>query len=89
MTTPATAHNDPKFIDIFGETIGMVRKVIMSTTAQPFIVSGSGTLGWDMICNLIEKDDQVLVLSHGYCGFQISEWYAYGLSNPNCSNAVI
>lgn len=74
MIVPATAHNNPEFIGIFGETIGMVRKLLMSKTAQPFIVSGSSTLGWDMVCNLVEENDQVLVLSHGFFGSQISEW---------------
>jgi len=31
-------------------------------------VSGSGTLGWDMMCNLLEAGDNVLVLNTGYFG---------------------
>ncbi|CAO3662093.1 unnamed protein product [Rhizopus stolonifer] len=66
MSTPATSHVDPNFVPIYGESIEMVRKVVLTESAQPFIVSGSCTLGWDMMVNLIEAKDEVLVLSTGY-----------------------
>lgn len=74
MGTPAVSHVDPKFIGAFGETLEMVRKVVMSETAQPFVVAGSGTLGWDMMVNLIEQGDEVLVLNTGYFGSHFAEW---------------
>lgn len=49
----------------------MVRKLFQSTNpaAQPFVVSGSGTLGWDMVAsNLVEKGENALVLHTGYFG---------------------
>lgn len=49
----------------------MTRKLFQSTdpAAQPFIISGSGTLGWDIVAaNLAEPGDDVLVLSTGYFG---------------------
>lgn len=49
MATPATSHLDPVFINIFGETIEMLRQMMFTKTAQPFVVAGSGTLGWDMV----------------------------------------
>ncbi|CAO3657185.1 unnamed protein product [Mucor hiemalis] len=73
MSTPATSHVDPNFVPIFGESIEMVRKVVLSETAQPFIVSGSGTLGWDMMVNLLEQGDEVLALNTGYFGDHFSE----------------
>lgn len=46
-----------------------------STTAQPFIVGGSGTLGWDQVAaNLIEPGDAVLVLYTGYFGDGFKDW---------------
>lgn len=75
MSDPSTMHHDPEFTNIFGETIRMTRKIIMSETAQPFILSGSASLGWDMLSNIIERNDQVLVLNYGYSSSQISEWY--------------
>lgn len=74
MATPATSHVDPNFVPIFGEAIEMVRKVVISETAQPFIVSGSGTLGWDMMVNLIEQGDEVLLLNTGYFGSHFAQW---------------
>lgn len=26
------------------------REVLLTTTGQPFLISGSGTLGWDQVC---------------------------------------
>ncbi|KAI9483938.1 MAG: pyridoxal phosphate-dependent transferase [Benjaminiella poitrasii] len=73
MSTPATSHVDPSFVPIFGEAIEMVRDVLLTKVAQPFIVSGSCTLGWDMMVNLLEKDDEVLSLNTGYFGDHFSE----------------
>ena len=47
----------------------MLRKVLQTSdpSSQPFIISGSGTLGWDLVAaNLAERDDEVLVLHTGY-----------------------
>ncbi|KAL9091682.1 MAG: hypothetical protein Q9165_004758 [Trypethelium subeluteriae] len=47
----------------------MLRKLFQTSdpASQPFVISGSGTLGWDQIAaNLAEKGDEVLVLHTGY-----------------------
>ncbi|KKK18414.1 aminotransferase, class V [Aspergillus rambellii] len=65
----AESHVAPGFVKTFGETLTMVRKLFQSTnpSAQPFVVSGSGTLGWDFVAaNLVEKDEDALVLHTGY-----------------------
>lgn len=49
----------------------MLRKLFQTTSpsSQPFIISGSGTLGWDLVAaNLAEPGENVLVLSTGYFG---------------------
>jgi len=49
----------------------LTRKLFQSTnpSAQPFIISGSGTLGWDLIsANLVEKGENALVVNTGYFG---------------------
>ncbi|CAG8667978.1 28241_t:CDS:2 [Dentiscutata erythropus] len=69
MSTLATSHVSASFIPIFGEAIELLRKVFCTERAQPFVVSGSGTLGWDMVAsNLIEPGEDVLVLNTGYFG---------------------
>ncbi|ORX62276.1 PLP-dependent transferase [Hesseltinella vesiculosa] len=73
MATPATSHVDPLFVPVFGESIEMVREVVQTKVAQPFITSGSGTLGWDMMVNLLEAGDEVLVITTGYFGDHFAE----------------
>lgn len=42
----------------------MLRKVLYAPKGQPFLVAGSGTLGWDMVAaNLIEPGEEALVLN--------------------------
>lgn len=66
---PSESHIGAPFISIFGETLAMLRKLLLTSDpySQPFVVSGSGTLGWDMVAaNLAEPGDEVLVLHTGY-----------------------
>ena len=73
MSTPATSHVDPGFINTFGESLELMRKVFLAPTAQPFVVSGSGTLTWDMTAaNLVEPGESVLVITTGIFG----DWFA-------------
>jgi len=46
---PSMAHTSPEFIPVFGDCIRMIRDVLYTKDAQPFLVSGSGTLGWDQV----------------------------------------
>ncbi|KAJ5946687.1 hypothetical protein N7454_003526, partial [Penicillium verhagenii] len=71
MSHYAESHVAPGFVKVFGETLTLTRKLFQSTdpSAQPFIISGSGTLGWDLVsANLIERGDNALVLNTGYFG---------------------
>lgn len=65
------SHVGPAFVATFGETLSMLRQLFQtsSTAAQPFVISGSGTLGWDIVAaNLVEAGEAALVLSTGYFG---------------------
>lgn len=47
----------------------LLRKLFQTTDSgsQPFVISGSGTLGWDLVsANLVEAGEDVLVLGTGY-----------------------
>ncbi|PWW78721.1 PLP-dependent transferase [Tuber magnatum] len=69
MAHPSESHVGPAFVNAFGETLSMLRKLFITTDprSQPFVISGSGTLGWDFVAaNLVEKCDEVLVLHSGY-----------------------
>jgi len=71
---PSLSHVSPEFINIFSEALGLLRQVFLTTTAQPFVITGSGTLGWDMVAtNLTEQGDKALVVSTGYFGDRFSD----------------
>jgi alanine-glyoxylate transaminase/serine-glyoxylate transaminase/serine-pyruvate transaminase len=71
------------FVNIFGEALTMLRKLFQTTDAksQPFVISGSGTLGWDQIAsNVVSPGDEVLVLHTGYFGDSFADCFAaYGV----------
>ncbi|OAX76910.1 hypothetical protein ACJ72_08797, partial [Emergomyces africanus] len=55
----------------FGESLTLLRRLFQTTSpaSQPFILAGSGTLGWDLVAsNLIERGEDALVLHTGYFG---------------------
>lgn len=69
MSHPAVPHTAPAFVKIFQEALQLLRVLFFSTSpeAQPFILAGSGTIGWDVVgANLIEPKDNALVLNTGY-----------------------
>lgn len=71
LTLRSQSHTSPAFIETFGETLSMLRKLFQTTdpASQPLVVSGSGTLGWDIVAaNLSEPGDNALVLNTGYFG---------------------
>ncbi len=61
----------------------MLRQLFQTSdpSSQPFVVSGSGTLGWDMVAaNLVEPGDEVLVLHTGYFGDGFADCFeTYGV----------
>jgi alanine-glyoxylate transaminase/serine-glyoxylate transaminase/serine-pyruvate transaminase len=69
MGMATTSHVAPNFIEVFGNSLELMRDVWKSPKGQPFIVAGTGTLAMDMAAaNLIELGDNVLVISSGYFG---------------------
>ena len=69
MGMATTSHVAPDFIEVFGNSLELMREVWKSPKGQPFIVAGTGTLAMDMAAaNLIEQGDRVLVISTGYFG---------------------
>lgn len=71
---PSMSHVSSDFIPIFGDCIRMTREVLLTKSAQPFLISGSGTLGWDQVAaNLVERGENALVLHSGYFGDSFTE----------------
>ncbi|KAF8661371.1 hypothetical protein AX16_001465 [Volvariella volvacea WC 439] len=66
---PSMSHVSPTFIPVFGDCIRLTREVLLTKDGQPFLISGSGTLGWDQVAaNLVEPGENALVLHSGYFG---------------------
>ena len=72
------------FVNVFGESLSLLRKLFQTTdpASQPFILSGSGTLGWDLVAaNLTEPGDDVLVLHTGYFADSFADCFkTYGIN---------
>jgi alanine-glyoxylate transaminase/serine-glyoxylate transaminase/serine-pyruvate transaminase len=71
---------DTTLIEDFGKSIELVRKTFLSS-GQPFILSGSGVIGWDAVaCNLMVKGDKVLQVNSGFFSSRFEHTYAqYGM----------
>lgn len=70
------SHVGAGFVATFGEALSMLRQLFQTAdpAAQPFVVSGSGTLGWDLVAaNLVEPGEEALVLSTGYFGDALAD----------------
>ncbi|KAH6678926.1 pyridoxal phosphate-dependent transferase [Plectosphaerella plurivora] len=82
MSHYSESHVGPAFVATFGETLSMLRKLFQTSHpgSQPFVLSGSGTLGWDLVAaNLVEANEDVLVLSTGYFGAGFADCFkTYG-----------
>jgi len=72
---------DTTLIDDFGKCIEMTRKTFLTKTGQPFIISGSGVMGWDAVCcNLMKKGDKVLQVNSGFFSTRFEHTYTqYGM----------
>ncbi|KAL9001123.1 MAG: hypothetical protein Q9169_000306 [Polycauliona sp. 2 TL-2023] len=83
MSHHSQSHVAAPFVATFGETLTMLRKLLQTSKSdsQPFVISGSGTLGWDFVAaNLVEKGDDVLVLHTGYFADSFADCFeTYGV----------
>ncbi|OAA67250.1 aminotransferase class 5 [Niveomyces insectorum RCEF 264] len=69
MSHYSESHVGPGFVSTFGDVLAALRRLFQTTdpASQPFVISGSGTLGWDLVAaNLVEAGEAALVLGTGY-----------------------
>ncbi|KAF2200433.1 PLP-dependent transferase [Delitschia confertaspora ATCC 74209] len=69
MSHHSESHVGQPFVNVFGDVLAQLRKLFQTSdpASQPFVLSGSGTLGWDQVAaNLGEPGDEALVLHTGY-----------------------
>merc|ERR1711939_805407 len=92
MSHYSESHVGAPFVATFGETLSMLRKLFQTTdpSSQPFVISGSGTLGWDLVAaNLAEPGDDVLVLHTGYFADSFSDCFeTYGVKATQLKAAI-
>ncbi|KAK6351785.1 hypothetical protein TWF718_004930 [Orbilia javanica] len=92
MSTPSESHVGMPFVNVFGDTLTQLRQLFITTApdSQPLILSGSGTLGWDVVAsNIVEPGDEVLVLHTGYFGDSFSDCLATYGAKPTQLGAPI
>ncbi|KAL8831790.1 MAG: hypothetical protein Q9170_005147 [Blastenia crenularia] len=84
MSHYSQSHVGAPFIATFGEVLTMLRQLMQTSdpASQPFVISGSGTLGWDFVAaNLAERGDDVLVLHTGYFADSFADCFGtYGVN---------
>lgn len=83
MSHHSESHVGAPFIATFSQVLQNLRRLFQTTdpAAQPFVLSGSGTLGWDQVAaNLVEPGDEVLVLHSGYFADSFADCFeTYGV----------
>jgi len=92
MSKHAQSHVGQPFVNVFGETLAMLRDVFQTKNpaSQPFVIAGSGTLGWDLVAaNLVEPGEDVLVLHTGYFADSFAECFKIYGANPTQIKAPI
>ncbi|OAP60922.1 hypothetical protein AYL99_05924 [Fonsecaea erecta] len=92
MSHYAQSHVGQPFVNTFGETLTLLRDLFQTTNpaSQPFVLAGSGTLGWDLVAaNLVEPGEDVLVLHTGYFGDSFADCLATYGAKPTQLKAPI
>lgn len=92
MSHFAQSHVGQPFVNVFGETLTLLRDLFQTKNpgSQPFVLAGSGTLGWDLVAaNLVEPGEDVLVLHTGYFADSFADCFEIYGSKPTQLKAPI
>ncbi|MEM2568991.1 MAG: alanine--glyoxylate aminotransferase family protein [Candidatus Bathyarchaeia archaeon] len=74
MTLPIVEHLDPYFSEVMDETVKLLRYAFKTKNHVTFPVSGTGSAGMESaICNIVERDDEIIVCINGFFGERMSE----------------
>ncbi len=69
LARPTVSHQSPAFVEAYAECLTRWRTIGGTESAQPFVVSGSGTFAMEMaLVNLVAPGERLLVVSHGFFG---------------------
>jgi alanine-glyoxylate transaminase/serine-glyoxylate transaminase/serine-pyruvate transaminase len=74
LAKPTVSHLAPDFVAAYRRALDDFRTLGQSSSAQPFIVAGGGTLAMEMaLVNVVRPGGRVLVISQGYFGDRYEE----------------
>jgi alanine-glyoxylate transaminase/serine-glyoxylate transaminase/serine-pyruvate transaminase len=74
LSRETISHTDDRFVKIFNDALANVKIIFGATESFPFIITGSGTLGMEMsLTNILDENENVLVISHGFFGDRFAE----------------
>lgn len=74
LAQPTVSHISPQMEKELSGALENMKKVVFTTSGQPFIIAGAGTLAMEIaILNITAEADKVLVISQGYFGSRMAE----------------
>lgn len=74
LAQPTVSHISPQMEKELTGALENMKKIVFTSSGQPFIVAGAGTLAMEIaLLNIAAEQDRVLVLSQGYFGNRMAE----------------
>lgn len=74
LSQPTVSHISPQMERELGGALENMKKIVFTSSGQPFIIAGAGTLAMEIaLLNITADSDRVLVLSQGYFGNRMGE----------------
>jgi alanine-glyoxylate transaminase/serine-glyoxylate transaminase/serine-pyruvate transaminase len=74
LSRETISHTDERFVEVFAKALKEIKVFFGTEEGQPFIITGSGTLGMEVsLTNILNEGESLLVVSHGYFGDRFLE----------------
>ena len=74
LSRETISHTDERFVEVFSKALKEIKVFFGTEEGQPFIITGSGTLGMEVsLTNILNEGESLLVVSHGYFGDRFLE----------------
>jgi len=74
LSRPTVSHVSPAFVQTFRRALQDFRDLLQTSSGQPVVVAGSGTLAMEMaLINVVAPGESILVVSQGYFGDRYAE----------------
>ncbi|MEM1507883.1 MAG: alanine--glyoxylate aminotransferase family protein [Candidatus Bathyarchaeia archaeon] len=74
LALPIVEHLDPYFSEVMNETVELLKYAFKTGNKVTFPISGTGSAGMESaICNIVERNDEVVVCISGFFGERMSD----------------